>query len=76
MSLGPTSTVRVTLNGTSSELPSGSTVADALAVLGIAPDQSGVAVAVGDTIVRRADWARTRLADGDAVEVVTAAQGG
>ena len=36
----------------------------------------GVAVAVNGTVVPRSTWARVPLADGDAVEVLTAAQGG
>lgn len=36
----------------------------------------GIAVAVNGEVVRRADWASHRLADGDVVDVVTAAQGG
>jgi sulfur carrier protein len=33
-------------------------------------------VAVNGTVVPRSTWATSRLADGDAVEVLTAAQGG
>jgi len=36
----------------------------------------GVAVAVNGEVVRRVDWIRHRLADGDVVDVLTAAQGG
>jgi sulfur carrier protein len=36
----------------------------------------GVAVAVNGTVVPRSTWDQARLADGDAVEVLTAAQGG
>ena len=36
----------------------------------------GIAVAVNGEVVRRVDWASHRLADGDVVDVVTAAQGG
>ena len=47
-----------------------------LAALGRDPSQPGVAVAVGDRVVRRADWPRTVVEDGDRVEIITAAQGG
>lgn len=40
------------------------------------PRQSGVAVAVGDRVVRRAAWAETAVQEGDRVEIITAAQGG
>ena len=36
----------------------------------------GVAVAVNGTVVPRSTWETSRLADGDAVEVLTATQGG
>jgi sulfur carrier protein len=36
----------------------------------------GVAVAVNGTVVPRSRWAEVALADGDDVEVLTAAQGG
>jgi sulfur carrier protein len=36
----------------------------------------GVAVAVNGAVVPRSTWAVVTLADGDAVEVLTAAQGG
>ena len=66
--------MRLLLNGVERELPDGSSVADALAVLG-APT-TGVAVAVDDDVVPRTDWATHELRDGSAVEVLTAVQGG
>ena len=36
----------------------------------------GVAVAVNGEVVPRSTWTRATLADGDSVEVLTAAQGG
>lgn len=36
----------------------------------------GVAVAVNGEVVRRVDWPGHRLAEGDRVDVLTAAQGG
>ncbi|CAM5418330.1 Thiamine biosynthesis protein ThiS OS=Streptomyces fumanus OX=67302 GN=GCM10018772_68110 PE=4 SV=1 [Streptomyces fumanus] len=37
---------------------------------------SGVAAALNETVVPRARWSSTALADGDRVEVLTAVQGG
>ena len=68
--------IRVALNGEPRELHDGATVADALALLGVAPDARGVAVAVDREVVRRADWAGTPLATGAQVEILTAIQGG
>jgi len=67
-------TVQVKLNGEPRELPDGSTIAQAVAVLTAAP--SGVAAAVNGDVVPRGSWAATLLRDGDQVEVVTAVQGG
>lgn len=50
------------------------TVAELLA--GLEVPRRGVAVAVNGEVVRRADWPAHHLADGDRVEVLTAAQGG
>lgn len=36
----------------------------------------GIAVAVNSVVVPRTGWAAEELADGDAVEIVTATQGG
>lgn len=36
----------------------------------------GIAIAVNGAVIRRRDWAETRLAEGDRVEIVRAMQGG
>jgi sulfur carrier protein len=64
----------VTLNGLPTSLDPGTTVAGL--VSGRSLPRTGVAVAVNGTVVRAADWDRIPLADGDAVEIVTARQGG
>jgi sulfur carrier protein len=71
------STVRhlqVTINGRASELVAGATIGSY--VDGLGRGRKGIAVAIGDTIVRRALWDATVLKDGDRVEILTAAQGG
>jgi sulfur carrier protein len=68
--------VNITLNGTPTQLPDGSMLLDALATLGLAPDQAGVAVAIAGRVVRRVEWPVRPLLDGERVEVVTASQGG
>ena len=67
-------TVQVKLNGEPRELPAGSTVVQAVAVLTAAA--AGVAAAVNGEVVPRGAWSGTFLRDGDQVEVVTAVQGG
>ncbi|MBL8768299.1 MAG: sulfur carrier protein ThiS [Planctomycetes bacterium] len=66
--------MRIVLNGTPSEVESGTTVAD-LVARSTKPTEL-VAVEVNKTIVRRALHATTLLADGDAVEIVTLVGGG
>jgi len=68
-------TVPVTCNG--EPVADGpATVADLLAArLGHSRPQ-GVAVAVNEEVVPRDAWPRRRLVAGDAVEIVTAVQGG
>jgi sulfur carrier protein len=70
----PTVTLRV--NGAARAVPEGISIEDLLRLLGRDPAVPGVAVAVNDAVVRRADWGARTLADGDRVEVVTASQGG
>jgi sulfur carrier protein len=66
--------MNVIVNGQPVELSDGATTAAAVQVLTSAV--SGIAVAVNGAVVRRSEWASTRLADGDQVEVLTAVQGG
>ena len=64
------------LNGQHSDLNAGESVAAALVRLHLAPDASGVAVAVDGDVVPRSTWETFALSDGARVEVLTAMQGG
>jgi sulfur carrier protein len=66
----------ITLNGVATEVADRLTVAELLVRAGLGEAPRGVAVAIGETVVRRPDWATTVLQPGDVVEIVTAAQGG
>ena len=66
--------MRVEVNGEPRNLP-GAVSVGAL-VDGEVPDRRGVAVAVDGTMVPRAAWDQTLLADGATVEIVGAVQGG
>jgi sulfur carrier protein len=66
--------VNVTLNGEHREVTPGTTVAQLVSLLTVAP--TGVAAAVNGEVLPRRAWAGTPLADRDQVEVVTAVQGG
>ncbi|MFI0904928.1 sulfur carrier protein ThiS [Streptomyces sioyaensis] len=67
-------TVSVSVNGEAREIAGGLTLDRLVATLTPAP--SGVAAAVNDLVVPRAQWPTTPLGDGDRVEVLTAVQGG
>jgi sulfur carrier protein len=64
--------MKLTVNGEPRELDEATTLARLL------EDQPprGVAAAVGGEVVPRADWAAFHLTEGQAVEILTAVQGG
>ncbi|MDX6586482.1 MAG: sulfur carrier protein [Solirubrobacterales bacterium] len=64
------------LNGEERELADGATVADAVVLAGAPDVERGIAVAVEGEVVPRAEWEDRVLADGEAIEVVHAVQGG
>ena len=66
----------VLLNGQRTPMPEQGELVKLLAALQITPETPGVAVAVNDRVVPRAQWAAWRLSPGDRVEVVRAVQGG
>ncbi len=66
--------MRVIINGTARELATGASVGDAVRL--VTTSASGTAAAVNGEVLRRARWDTTPVADGDQVEVITAAQGG
>jgi sulfur carrier protein len=64
------------VNGEERDLPAGATVAEAVEASGAPGDGRGIAAAVDGEVVPRESWQRTRLADGQRVEIVQAVQGG
>jgi sulfur carrier protein len=66
--------VKVIVNGDPREVPENATVATVIE--GVAPSLTGVAVALNDEVVRRAEWAATTVREADRLEVLTAVQGG
>jgi sulfur carrier protein len=66
----------VTLNGRPRELPRDATVEAAVREAGAPEAGRGVAVAVDGAVVPRGEWRRTRLHEGQQVEVLRAVQGG
>ena len=62
--------MRVLVNGAPREVSERSSIAT------LVPQRAGIAVALNGVVVRRADWADTWVREHDAVEVLTAHQGG
>jgi sulfur carrier protein len=66
--------MNISVNGERRQVAPG-TALDAL-VKSLTPAPSGVAAALNETVVPRAQWPSTPLSEGDRVEVLTAVQGG
>jgi sulfur carrier protein len=66
--------MRLTVNGREHAAEGSPSVA--MLVESLTSSRRGVAVAVNGTVVPRSTWSTVALAEGDAVEVLTAAQGG
>jgi sulfur carrier protein len=66
--------MNVSVNGELREFPPGTALDLVVKSLTAAP--SGVAAALNETVVPRAQWPATPLREGDRVEVLTAVQGG
>lgn len=67
----------VRINGRSAPLHAAIPLTSFLEGQGIDPSNaSGIAVAVNERIVRRADWPERVIKPGDDIEIVTARQGG
>jgi sulfur carrier protein len=64
----------ITVNGVARELDHDSTVE--AVVREVTTPRAGLAVARNGEVVPRAEWERTRLADGDRVEILAATAGG
>lgn len=68
--------MRITVNGGPQTLPEGASVTDAAALVGIGPDDRGVAAALDGVVIPRAAWSITPVSAGATVEIVRAAAGG
>ncbi len=68
------SAIRVRVNGQEHSLATAASLADVVAT--VTATVQGVAAALNGEVVPRRSWPSTAVADGDAVEVVTAVQGG
>lgn len=66
--------IQVVINGESSAIPEGTSVAELVAAMVESP--RGVAVAINAQVVPRSAWRVTTVGPGDRIELLTAAQGG
>ncbi|MFF4013701.1 sulfur carrier protein ThiS [Streptomyces sp. NPDC001843] len=66
--------MNISVNGERREVAPGTALDTLVKSLTAAP--RGVAAALNETVVPRAQWPATALAEGDRVEVLTAVQGG
>ena len=74
MNSSVTGPVTISVNGERHEVAPGTALDALVRTLTQAP--SGVAAALNETVVPRAEWSSTSLSEGDRVEVLTAVQGG
>jgi sulfur carrier protein len=66
----------IELNGAAIDVRDGATVRDAVAEAGVEGEAKGIAVALDGEVVPRGVWSHTALREGQAVEVLSAIQGG
>jgi sulfur carrier protein len=66
--------VRLNVNGEARTVPDRASLADLVGTL--TERTRGIAVAVNGDVVPRTQWPEQALADGDAIEILTAVQGG
>lgn len=71
----PTVSQTLTINGQPQPYQA-QTVRELLISHGLDPDKPGIAVAINNEVIRRAEWAHRQIAAGDRVEVVHALAGG
>lgn len=62
------------LNGERREVTDGSSLAQLIANLGLAPER--IAIELNQSVVRRSEWTTTELREGDRIEVVHFVGGG
>ena len=68
--------IQIVVNGEPREVPVELSIGALISKLGREPEMRGIAVAVNDRVVRRADWPEVVVQEGDRVEIITASQGG
>ncbi|HUF08191.1 MAG TPA: sulfur carrier protein ThiS [Rhodothermales bacterium] len=68
--------MRIFVNEKAVEIGGNANLIDVLEKVDVQADRRGIAVAVNDRVVRRADWTDHRVEAGDRIEIIQATQGG
>jgi sulfur carrier protein len=68
--------MKIVVNGLERETGDGTTIAQVVEATRGASSTSGVAVALNGEVVSQRAWDRTRVGDGDRIEILVATQGG
>jgi sulfur carrier protein len=64
------------INGEYRRLTDVGTLEELMEKLEVDKDRSGIAVALNDSVIPRADWPATRVRTDDRIEIIHAVQGG
>ncbi|WP_246906266.1 sulfur carrier protein ThiS [Gardnerella vaginalis] len=68
--------MQIVVNGETIEVKDGLTVAELIAQRYGSDAGPGIAVAIGDDVLKRNQWASTVIRDGNQIEILSAVQGG
>lgn len=68
--------MNITVNGETKKVLSGLTLHQLLFDLEIDPSRQGIAVAINQEVVLRAEWEETEIQPNSEIEIIRAAQGG
>lgn len=68
--------MNITVNGETKKVLSGLTLHQLLFDLEIDPSRPGIAVAINQEVVLRAEWEETEIQPNSEIEIIRAAQGG
>ena len=68
--------MQIVVNGETIEVKDGLTVAELIAQRYGSDAGPGIAVAIGDDVLKRNQWVSTVIRDGNQIEILSAVQGG
>lgn len=68
--------MQIVVNGETTQVEDDLTIAQLVAQLYGSDSGFGIAVAIGDDVLKRTQWESTVICDGDRIEILSAVQGG